>query len=99
MFALRTHLLLALRSVIEARASREAEILVSRQQLAMLNRKSPARLRPRNIGRLMLVWLLCLFKRKLEHIDDELEDWYRSYAADLLCLAKIRRFGDLREHP
>jgi hypothetical protein len=53
MFALRTHLLLALRSVIEARASREAKILVLRQQLAMLNRKSPARLRPRNIGRLI----------------------------------------------
>lgn len=45
MFAWLTRILLALRSVIEARASREAEILVLRQQLLVLSRKSPAVLR------------------------------------------------------
>jgi transposase InsO family protein len=58
--------LLALRSIIEARASREAEILVLRQQLLVLNRKSPARLRLRNIDRLMLVWLYRLFPSLLD---------------------------------
>jgi hypothetical protein len=61
MFALLTRFLLALRSVIEARASRGAEILVLRQQLLVLKRRSPARLRLQNIDRLMLVWLYRLF--------------------------------------
>jgi transposase InsO family protein len=65
MFALLTRLLLALCSVIEARASREAEILVLRQQLLVLNRKSP-RFRLRNIDRLMLVWLSRLFPSVLD---------------------------------
>jgi transposase InsO family protein len=68
MFALLTRFLLALRSVVEARASREAEILVLRQQLLVLNRKSPARLRLRNIDRLMLVWLYRLFPSLLDAV-------------------------------
>jgi len=44
MFALLIRILLALRSVAQASASREAEILVLRQQLLILKRRSPARL-------------------------------------------------------
>jgi len=61
MFALLTRFVLALRSVVEVRASCEAEILVLRQQLLVLNCKSPARRRLRNVDRLMLVWLYWLF--------------------------------------
>ncbi len=42
-------LLLALRSVLETRASREAEILVLRRQLLVLSRKAGKRVRLRNI--------------------------------------------------
>src|SRR5215472_9546878 len=50
-----TGILLALRSVVEARASREAEVLALGQQLLMLSRRHP-RVRLRNIDRLILVW-------------------------------------------
>jgi hypothetical protein len=53
-------LLLALRSGLEVRASREAEILAHRQQLLVLNRRHP-RVRLWNIDRLILVWLYRLF--------------------------------------
>ncbi len=66
MLALLTRFLLALRSVIGARASRQAEILVLRQQLLGLNRKAPTRLRLRNIDRLMLVLLYRLFPSVLD---------------------------------
>jgi len=49
-----------LRSVVEARASREAEILALRQQLLVLSRRR-RRVRLRNIDRLILVWLCRLF--------------------------------------
>jgi hypothetical protein len=65
MFALVTRFLLALRSIIEPRASREADILVLRQQLLVLHRKWRTRLRLRNIDRLMLVSLYRLFPSSL----------------------------------
>jgi hypothetical protein len=68
MFALLSRILLALRSVFEARASREAEILVLRQQLLVLNRKPLARPRLRNIDRLILVWLCRLFPTVVDAI-------------------------------
>ena len=68
MFALLIRILLALRSVFEARASREAEILVLRQRLLVLNRKAPKRARLRNIDRLILVWLSRLFPSMLDAI-------------------------------
>jgi transposase InsO family protein len=58
-------ILLALRSVSKARASREAEILVLRQQLLVLNRRRP-RVRLRNVDRLILVWLYRLFPSLLD---------------------------------
>ena len=57
MLALLTKILLALRSLLEVPASREAEILVLRQQLLVLSRKSPKRARLRNIDRMILVCL------------------------------------------
>jgi hypothetical protein len=43
MFALLTRIVLVLRSALNTRASREAEILVLRHQLMVLNRKSRTR--------------------------------------------------------
>lgn len=56
MLAWLTRILLTLRSFLEARALREAQILALRQQLLALNRRRP-RVRLRNIDRLILVWL------------------------------------------
>ncbi len=68
MFALLSRILLALRSAFEARAAREAEILVLRQQLLVLSRKSRQRVRLRNIDRLILVWLSRLFPSVVDAI-------------------------------
>jgi len=57
MVAFLTRIVLVLRSALNTRASREAEILVLRHQLMVLNRKSRTRVRLRNIDRLILVWL------------------------------------------
>ena len=63
-----TRIVLALRSVLDGRASREAEILVLRQQLMVLGRKSRKRVRLRNIDRLILVWLYRIFPSVLDAI-------------------------------
>jgi hypothetical protein len=55
MVAFMTLLLLAIRSWLMRRARLEAENLILRQQLVVLRRKSPARLRLWNIDRLLLV--------------------------------------------
>jgi hypothetical protein len=68
MFGLLTRVLRALLSVLAARGSREAEILVLRQQLLVLSRKAPKRARLRNIDRLILVWLSRLFPSVLDAI-------------------------------
>ncbi len=61
MTALLIRILLAVHSLFVVRASREAEILVMRQQLLVLSRKSQKRARLRDIDRLILVWLCRLF--------------------------------------
>jgi transposase InsO family protein len=68
MFALLSRILLALRSAFEARAAREAEILVLRQQLLVLSRKSRKRVRLRNVDRLILIWLSRLFPSVVDAI-------------------------------
>jgi transposase InsO family protein len=68
MLAFLTRIVLALRSVLDGRASREAEILVLRQQLMVLGRKSRKRVRLRNIDRLILVWLYRIFPSVLDAI-------------------------------
>jgi len=68
MLALLSRILLTLRSLLEVPASREAEILVLRQQLLVLSRRSPKRFRLRNIDRLILVWLCRLFPSMLDAV-------------------------------
>src|SRR5258708_1085478 len=49
-----------------SRVSRDAEILFLRQQLLVLRRSAPARIRLRNTDRLILVWLYRLFPSLLD---------------------------------
>lgn len=81
MLAWLIRILLALRSVSEARASREAEILVLRQQLVVLSRRSRKQVRLLNLDRLVLVWLYRLFPSLLNSIiivkPETLLRWHR----------------------
>jgi transposase InsO family protein len=81
MFGNLTRILLALRALFVTRASREAEILVLRQQLLVLSRK-PKRARLRNIDRLILVWLCRLFPSLLDAVvivkPETVLRWHRS---------------------
>lgn len=61
MFGILIKLLLVARSRLRSRARLEAEILVLRQQVIVLSRQSPSRVRLRNIDRLIFVWLYRLF--------------------------------------
>ena len=63
-----TQLLLAIRSRFTRRARLEAENLILRQQLVVLRRKSPKRVRLWNIDRLLLVWLYRLYPSLLDAI-------------------------------
>src|ERR1700681_2873878 len=63
-----TQLLLAIRSRYTRRAWLEAENLLLRQQLVVLRRKSPTRVRLLNIDRLLLVWLYRLYPSLLNAI-------------------------------
>ena len=68
MLGLLSKFLLGLRSMLEVSASREAEVLILRQQLLVLRRRSPRRARLRNIDRLILVWLCRLFPSLLDAV-------------------------------
>jgi transposase InsO family protein len=68
MFAFLTKLLLVARSRLKSRARLEAENLVLRQQVIVLSRKSPSRVRLRNIDRLIFVWLYRFFPAILNAI-------------------------------
>jgi transposase InsO family protein len=68
MFAFLTKFLLIVRSRLRSQAKLQAEILVLRQQLLVLSRKSVLRARLRNLDRLLLVWLYRLFPSLLEAI-------------------------------
>ena len=56
-----TKLLLVVRSRLKSRARLEAEILVLRQQVIVLSRKTASRAWLKNIDRLILVWMYRLF--------------------------------------
>ncbi len=56
------------RSRLRAQARPQAEILVLRQQVLILDRKNRARARPRNFDRLVLVWLYRVFPSVLNAI-------------------------------
>src|SRR6202049_1538628 len=68
MVAFLTQLLLAIRSQFTRRARLEPENLCLRQQLIVLQRKSPRRVRLWNIDRLLLVWLYRLYPSLLDAI-------------------------------
>jgi len=57
MFAFLAKFLLIVRSRLRAQARMQAEILVLLQQVLILARKSPSRVRLRNLDRLILVLL------------------------------------------
>jgi hypothetical protein len=61
-------LLLAIRSRFTRRARLEEENLILRQQLVVLRRKSPRRVRLWNIDRLVLVWLYRLSPSRMDAI-------------------------------
>jgi hypothetical protein len=63
-----TKLLLVARSRLKARATLEAENLVLRQQVIVLSRGYPSRVRLRNIDRLIFVWLYRFFPSILNTI-------------------------------
>ena len=68
MFAFLTKLLLVIRSRLKSRARLEAEILVLRQQVIVLSRKSGSRVWLRNIDRLIFVWIYRRFPSILDAI-------------------------------
>ena len=68
MFALLTKILLVVRSRLKSRARLEAEIIVLRQQVILLSRKSPSRVWLRSIDRLIFVWMYRLFPSILNAI-------------------------------
>ena len=68
MVAFLTQPLLAIRSRFTRRVRLEAENLMLRQQLVVLRRKSPTRVRLWNIDRLLLVWLYRLYPSLLDAI-------------------------------
>jgi transposase InsO family protein len=68
MVAIMTQLLLVIRSWFARRARLEAENLLLRQQLIVLRRQHPKRVRLWNIDRLLLVWLYRLHPSLLDSI-------------------------------
>src|ERR1700730_18163752 len=68
MFAFPIRLLLVARSRLKSRARLEAENIILRQQVIVLSRKAPSRVRLRNIDRLIFVWLYRSFPSILNAI-------------------------------
>jgi hypothetical protein len=68
--------------LFRSRAAREAEMAFLRQQLVVLQRSAPARLRLRTADRLIFVWLYRLFPSLLEAAvvfkPETLVRWHRS---------------------
>jgi hypothetical protein len=68
--------------VFRSHAAREAEMTFLRQQLVVLQRSAPARLRLRTADRLIFVWLYRLFPSLLEAAvvfkPETLVRWHRS---------------------
>ena len=68
MFAFLIRLLLVARSRLKSRARLEAENIILRQQVIVLSRKAPSRVRLRNIDRLIFAWLYRSFPSILNAI-------------------------------
>lgn len=78
-------IVLAPRSMLKGRASREAKILVLRQQLLVLNRRSRKRVRLQNIDRLVLVLLYRIFPSVLS------DAWVHSLPSHRIALPACSR--------
>jgi transposase InsO family protein len=80
-----------------SRVSRDAEILFLRQQLLVLRRSAPARLRLRNTDRLIFVWLYRLFPSlpgaALIFKPETLVRWHRGGLRLFWCWKSRRRPG------
>jgi hypothetical protein len=74
--------LLAIRSRFTRRARLEAENLILRQQLVVLRRKCPKRVRLWNIDRLLLAWVYRRYPSRLDSIiivqPETVIRWHRS---------------------
>jgi hypothetical protein len=68
MLAFLIKLLLVARTRFKSPANLEAENIVLRQQVIVLSRRAPSRMRLRNIDRLILVWLYRCFPAILNAI-------------------------------
>jgi hypothetical protein len=72
--------------VFGSHAAREAEIAFLRQQLVVLQRSAPARLRLRTADRLIFVWLYRLFPSLLEpRLSSSLRRWCAGIGAVSVC--------------
>src|ERR1700732_4340834 len=91
MFAFLIRLLLVARSRLKSRASLEAENIILRQQVIVLSRKAPSRVRLRNIDRLIFAWLYRSFPLILNAIIPECD--HRSQARDRDPMASARLSG------
>jgi hypothetical protein len=76
-----TRLFLIVRSRLRSQARLQAENLILRQQVLVLTRNNPSRVRLRNLDRLILLWLYRLFPTLLSAITmvkpETLLRWHR----------------------
>ncbi len=97
MFAFLTKLLLVARSRLKSPARLEAENLILRQQVIILSRKSPSRVRLRNIDQLIFVWLYRCFPAILNAITvvkpETVIQWHRRGFRAYWCWKSHRRGG------
>ena len=90
--------------LFRSQAAREAEMAFLRQQLLVLKRSAPARLRLRNADRLIFVWLYRLFPSLLGAAvifqPETLVRWHRSgfrvyWLGSLAVVSAGRQYGEL----
>ena len=89
--------------LFRSHAAREAEMAFLRQQLVVLQRSAPARLRLRTADRLIFVWLFRLFPSVLEpRLSSSLRRWCAGIGGDSVCTGVGSRAvvsGGLRSRP
>ena len=92
-------LLLVLRCGLRSRARLQAEIVLLRQQVLVLSRRAPARMRLRNLDRALLVWLYRFFPSLLKKITLVKPEIAASHEGPWLPAhsSNVPRFKGLRE--
>jgi hypothetical protein len=99
--------LLVVRSRLKSRARLEAEILLLRQEVTVLSRKSRSRVWLRNIDRLIFVWMYRLFPSILDAITvvkpETVIRWhrrgFRAYWSWKSCVWRITDFPRISNSP